>query len=151
MEVLIFLFYSFSLNDLSNIQIEYYNNEIKVEIPYKVLIKEISKINSNKNLINHSEINYSFALPLPKRFLLKSHLEQINDINWDKIIKNDKNQTFAYKIDNINFVNIIYQETFEFSDLKKTTNFLDECFTKFDENFFPIIIIENFNNGAFMI
>ena len=133
MEVLIFLFYSFSLNDLSNIQIEYYNNEIKVE------------------LINHSEINYSFALPLPKRFLLKSHLEQINDINWDKIIKNDKNQTFAYKIDNINFVNIIYQETFDFSGLKKTTNFLDECFTKFDENFFPIIIIENFNNGAFMI
>ena len=118
MEVLIFLFYSFSLNDLSNIQIEYYNNEIKVEIPYKVLIKEIIKI-SNKNLINHSEINYSFALPLPKRFLLKSHLEQINDINWDKIIKNDKNQTFAYKIDNINFVNIIYQETFDFSDLKK--------------------------------
>ena len=65
------------------------------------------------------KLKYSFALPLPKRFLLKSHLEQINDINWDKIIKNDKNQTFAYKIDNINFVNIIYQETFDFSDLKK--------------------------------
>ena len=48
------LSYPFSLNDLSNIQIEYYNKEIKVEIPYKVLIKEISKI-SNKNLINHSE------------------------------------------------------------------------------------------------
>ena len=48
------LSYPFSLNDLSNIQIEYYNKEIKFEIPYKVLIKEISKI-SNKNLINHSE------------------------------------------------------------------------------------------------
>ena len=83
----------FSYEDLVNIPLEYYNNEIKVEISYKVLTIENSQL-SYHNLRGYN----SFSLPLPNTILLKSSLNQIVDGNWDKVIKNGKNQAFACKV-----------------------------------------------------
>ena len=48
-----------------------------------------------------------------------------------------------------NLVNVIFQNTFMISDINKGYEFLDKCFESFDNNNYPIIVIENFNGGGY--
>ena len=52
-------------------------------------------------------------------------------------------------VDDNNKVNVIYQNTFFPSNLEESIIFFDECFSSFDNNYYPIIIIEDFNRGGY--
>ena len=68
------------------------------------------------------------------------------DMEWDLTLENGKLKCL---VDYENKVNVIYQNTFHVSDLKEGAKFFDDCFTNFDNNNYPIIIIENYNSGGY--
>jgi len=53
------------------------------------------------------------------------------------------------KVDIYNKDNVIYQNTFYPADLNKSIEFFYDCFSNFDNNKYPIIIIESFNLGGY--
>ena len=68
------------------------------------------------------------------------------DMDWDISIENGNLKCY---VDNENQVNVIFQNTFHVSSLEEGFKFFDECFTNFDNNIYPIIIIESFNGGGY--
>ena len=52
-------------------------------------------------------------------------------------------------VDEENKVNVIYQKTFHVSDFEEGLKFFDDCFSNFDNNIYPIIIIEKFIGGGY--
>lgn len=59
------------------------------------------------------------------------------------------NGNLRCKVDDNNKVNVIFQNTFFPSDFFKSIEFFLECFSNFDNNKYPIIVIESFNLGGF--
>ena len=68
------------------------------------------------------------------------------DMEWDITI--DDGNLKCY-VDKENKVNVIYQNTFYVSDIEEGAKFFDDCFSNFDNNIYPIIIIESFNGGGY--
>ncbi len=139
--------FPFNKKDLENIEIEL-NNGVKIKFNYKVLIKKkdskiiLSKLNSNNVLLNNINI-YDFS----KNYLTKiGELKYIDNVKWDKSIENGQ---FKCTVDEENKVNVIVQSSFDL-DRELTKKTISECFTLFDNNKYPIIIIENFNGGGFV-
>ena len=100
-------------------------------------------MNSNKFLLNNINI-YDFS----KNYLIKKgELKDIDNIIWDKNIENGK---FKCTVDNKNEVNVIVQSSFDLN-IELTKKTISECFSLFDNNNYPIIIIENFNKGGYGI
>ena len=142
--------FPFQKADLENIRIVYDDIISSVRFSYKVLynnnFENKSFFNIKNNDINiHKKIDDFSNLFLSKN---KEFLKQ-NIINWDyyysKNVK-DKNN-FKCRVDNTKQVNVIYQKTFAL-DFQKAKQFLDNCFSLFDKNKYPIIIIEDFNEGG---
>ena len=100
-------------------------------------------MNSNKFLLNNINI-YDFS----KNYLIKKgELKYIDNILWDKNIEDGQ---FKCKVDNKNEVNVIVQSSF-YLNIELTKKTISECFSLFDNNNYPIIIIENFNTGGYSI
>ena len=107
---------------------------------------------------NNSKINYDYRVEYKSNLALKLiyisyKIEQffydildIYDFDWDITLDDGKLKCY---VDDENKVNVIYQETFHVSDLEEGLNFFDECFSYFDNNIYPIIIIESFNGGGY--
>ena len=107
---------------------------------------------------NNSKINYDYRVEYKSNLALKLiyisyKIEQffydildIYDFDWDITLDDGKLKCY---VDDENKVNVIYQETFHVSDLEEGLNFFDECFSNFDNNIYPIIIIESFNGGGY--
>ena len=76
---------------------------------------------------------------------LKRSDKNLKDIKWDHMIENGN---LRCRVDISNNVNVILQKTFDISDINVAFNFLDQCFELFDNNNYPIIIIEDKNNGG---
>ena len=70
----------------------------------------------------------------------------IFDFEWDLTLEDGKIKCL---VDNENKVNVIYQNSFLVSDLEEGEKFFDQCFSNFDNNNYPIIIIESFNSGGY--
>ena len=68
------------------------------------------------------------------------------DMEWDTTIEDGNLKCY---VDNENKVNVIYQNTFYSSNYEDGFIFFDECFSNFDNNIYPIIIIESFNGGGY--
>ena len=90
----------------------------------------------------HLNILYYFS-----KFVLFFY-ENLNffDMEWDITLDDGKLKCY---VDEKNKVNVIYQNTFYVSDLEEGAKFLDDCFSNFDDNIYPIIIIESSNGGGY--
>lgn len=68
-------------------------------------------------------------------------------MKWDFSIDDGKLKCI---VDDLNRVNVIFQNTFLPSSIELAKQFLDNCFSSFDNNDYPIIIIEALNAGGYV-
>ena len=140
--------FPFEINYLSNIKIVY-SSGTTINVNYKVLCG-----NDNNILLNYFDIpdkknpNFSFQLLKPKINLFESFNENsVNDLKWNLSLENGK---IKCRVDNVNKVNVIFQKTFDPSNLEEAMIFIDNCFSLFDNNAYPIVIIEEQNGGGYV-
>ena len=141
--------YPFEESYLSDIIIHYSDDSI-IQYSYKVLLPSD---NNNKMLVNFINKNFNkfkvnFDLyEISKQFLIKNGLYQnLSEDKWNDF----DGRKFSCKVDNEKKVNVFYQNTFMTED-NHIYNFLNQCFTLFDGNTYPIIVIESFNNGGSLL
>ena len=70
--------------------------------------------------------------------------EKYNNSLWDFNHEN----SIKFKVDKENKVNIIYQNSFSFSNINKTISFFGKIMEEMSKNEYPIIIIESLNKGG---
>ena len=143
--------FPFIVEDLTNIILEY-DKGATVDVSYKIydvaatdslFLKNYYNIPNNFN-INMNDIR--FITPKSSLFeYLKKNDKNLKEVKWDHILENGK---LRCRVDTTNLVNVIFQNSFMISDLDKGYKFFDECFESFDNNNYPIIVIENFNGGG---
>jgi len=140
--------YPFEINSLSNIKIVY-SSGTTINVNYKVLYVNNKNILSNYFYIpDNNNINPSFLLLMPKINLygpLKKN--KLNDMKWDFSLDDGKLKCI---VDDLNRVNVIFQNTFLPSSIELAKEFFDNCFSSFDNNDYPIIIIEAQNTGGYV-
>ena len=142
----------FEADDLTNIELKYITNTT-IDISYKILntADQITLLNElfediPNNYIISSIYNYNLLKPKPLLFdALKQKNNNLKEVNWDMVIENGN---LKCKVDTNKYVNVIYQSSFTSSNLEKSFEFFDQCFASFDNNNYPIVIIENFNGGG---
>ena len=118
-----------------------YSNGVTISSKYIGFLNN-NEINELKNFgINNYEVN-----PTYNNELFNSISEQ-NAINWDINIDNH----IKCKVDNINHVNVIYQNSFKTNspDHIGIVNNFSYCHGNFSNNDYPLIVIENLNGGGF--
>lgn len=145
------LYFPFQKTDLENIRIVYDDFiSSSLTFSYKVLntnnVENKLFFNIKNNDINFNLINDHFSnlfLSKNKEFVNK------NTINWDYYYSENVKEKdyFKCRVDEMNEVNVIYQNTFVV-DFEKAKKVIDNCFSLFDGNTYPIIIIEDFNAGG---
>ncbi len=133
------IFFPFNDWRLTNIKIQYINNII-ININYKVFVEDddidVKSFNKFRFLKQNNFLN-------KKNYFWKTE----ETIKWDfNLVEN--NYMLKCRVDNKNKVNVIYQNSFNFDDLEKSFDFFDNCFYSFYNNNYPIIVIEDFNNGG---
>ena len=156
---------SFPLNysDMSLNDYEFEDNQI-VRMSYKIKIP-----NNIKNIQFNQYYLYSFKSigkiqPIDKikekfnifkgikndeiKTNLKSHLQ--SSLNWDISYDDGENNILKCRVDNINKVNAIYQNSFTL-DLYKGLATILKCAKLFYSNDYPIIIIESYNGGGYIL
>ena len=145
--------YPFEKDKLTNIKIIYENGN-SITIDFKVLHnKEKNKIlNQYFDLpIPGMENLSNFPILRPKHYIFDNFSDKktrkLQSINWDFTFDN---KILKCKVDSVNQVNVIFQSSFHVSDMKKSMKFFDNCFTSFDKNPYPIIVIENYNGGGYV-
>ena len=145
--------FPFRKDELANIELVYSTGRT-VDVSYKVITSKdekqlLSKFYDMPTNYNKSYINYN--LLRPKQFALeyyKKNSKILKEIKWDKIFENG---ILKCKVDSINNVNVIFQSTFMVNDLQASFLFLGECFDLFDDNNYPIVVIESNNNGGLIV
>ena len=125
--------FPFKIQHLTDIKIEYSNGEIIIQ-NYKVL--------EEKNLKNQNSFQY---ITDNAKFFNELNDKRFNDIKWDKEIDNGN---IKCRIDPNRGVNVIVQKTFAPSNTNEAKEFFDYCFSSFDNNHYPLVIIENLNGGG---
>ena len=125
------MFLPLDYSNLSNITIIYNDN---TELTFDYRVEYISNLALTINYISYNLYQFLY--------------EKFNffDFEWDMVLDDGKIKCY---IDNENKVNVIYQNSFYVSDLEEGANFFDDCFSNFDDNLYPIIIIESFNVGGY--
>ena len=141
--------YPFKLNDLTNITIEYENEDI-LHLDY---------IGINPNIEN--EEFYSFyqkemlknpddsIFDLENKFLISKGIKikkNSNEIKWDY---QTEDRQFKCRVDHEQKVNVFYQSSFSLDFYKAPYTFYN-CISLFNENKYPIIGIENENGGGYV-
>ena len=122
--------------NLTNIKITYDDNS-EIIFNYKILY-----IDEEENFLENFVFNIVYYYLEVKQIFY----ENFNLFDkWDRIF-DDGN--YKCTVDNENKVNVIYQNTFN-SDLTESYEFFDECFSDFNDNIYPIIIIQSFNGGGY--
>ena len=151
--------YPFEKEDLTNITITFSNNE-KITFDYtffkvKILSNELSKFYEKEMKKNKNNDIKPTIIDIEKKFSEKKKTKRnlqntIWDLNYQDNIK--------LKIDNVNRVNVIYQNSFVFEEEingKKQYDYNSyDIFTlitkKLNMNNYPIIVIEDFNSGGYL-
>ena len=141
--------YSFEIDDLSNIKVLYQNTYLPFTYSYKVIeideslddIKIFKEFLNTQNFINNNLKNYYIS----KQFFKRELLEEKKSIDWDI---NIENKQLRCRVDETNQLNVIYQSSFNLNE-ENAKKALKRCFTLFDNNQFPIIVIEDYNAGGY--
>ena len=145
--------------DEFNLIIEYNNNE-KIETKFIVVNDNNNQNNNDKNFeyffwnFKNEEKENIKKGNITNPNLLKKLQESKSDnktifrnldenIEWDIVIENK----FKCRVDVNNKVNVYVQNSFEF-EFNSIYKNLITCQNKFLSNDYPIIVIENFNNGG---
>ena len=133
---------------MSNIKIVY-SSGTTINVNYKVLYANNQKILSNYfEIPDNNNINPSFQFFKPKINLFDtSKTNKLNDMKWDFKIDDGKLKCI---VDDLNKVNVIFQNTFLVSNIELAKQLLDNCFSTFDDNDYPIIVIEALNAGGYV-
>ena len=121
-----------STKNLSSISLSYSNSDFKI-FDYKV--------------IHYTDDSYQINPHVPFLFEDPTY-DESKGIQWDKSVE-DEGGLLRCRIDSDNEVNVIYQNSFHIN-IDKAVTFFDECFSSFDENNYPLIIIENYNPGGYV-
>ena len=97
-----------------------------------------------------NKINNNFLSFKNKKRILNEETEKTT-INWDLELSHiEGNQAFKCRIDEINKVNVIYQNTFSFKFNFEAIGKMLKCVKAFLNNKYPIIIIESKNGGGYV-
>ena len=141
--------FPFIEEDLTNITLEYTTDAI-AHISYKIYnsVKDNLFLNEYFYFPNDFDNMNNIGIIMPKspafKYLEKNN-ENLKEVKWDNIIENGN---LRCKVDTTNLVNVIFQNTFDISNKIIGYDFFDKCFESFDNNNYPIIVIENLNHGG---
>ena len=143
----------FDIDDLTNIEIVY-SKGMSISLDYKIiynddtakLLNQFFDLPTN----NFKESSNYFELLKPKPMLhnyFRTNNNNLKAVAWDKTFDNG---ILKCKVDSENEVNVIFQSSFypDNSKILDFLDFLDDCFDKFYNNDYPIIVIENMNMGG---
>ena len=140
--------YTFYPEKFKNIKIEFIDKTI-INYDYKIIhIKKQSNkykkfiIKEIKNNLDNS-ILFSNLFELEKKYNNQNEKKDNNSL-WDLNHEN----SIKFKVDKDNKVNIIYQNSFSFSNINKTISFFGKIMEEMSKNEYPIIIIESLNKGG---
>ena len=154
-----FTTYPFKKNDLTNIEVEF-NNGNKINFDYKLYkvvkmnreLEEYYKKEMEKNKYN---IFQPTMIEIEKKFNeIKNKNRKLEQSLWDYNFDNK----LKLKIDHNNKVNVIYQNSMRFYEIENgekeidtnALNFHILLAKKIHNNNYPIILIEDFNNGGYI-
>ena len=82
------------------------------------------------------------------------NIEQTTQTNtdWDPTLSQiEEGNVFKCKVDHLNKVNVIYQNSFYFKDIHLVVGKMLKCVSSFFNNDYPVIIIESKNGGGYAI
>ena len=153
-----------NLHNMKSKQAQFVRNQYIIELfdfddyPIKKeRLKEIKIIYSNNQSVIY---DYLVLCPRMKTTILFGDFKRIiynnletKEVKWDESASSGQ---LKCKVDKINHVNVIYQNSFSFEKEGKeegwiiATKIIDKCFEKFDKNNFPIVVIEDFNKGGLL-
>ena len=120
-----------------NFELDNYFLNILKKTPPSIEIPPLDKINEN------------FLSFKNNKKILKE--ETSTTINWDLELSHiEERNEFKCKIDEINKVNVIYQNTFSFKFNLEAIGKMLKCVKAFLNNKYPIIIIESKNGGGYV-
>ena len=144
--------FPFVEEDLTNIKLEYTTGAV-ADVSYKIYNSAEDKDNLSLKEYFHFPNDYNTSMNDIKIIMPKSPLfsfieknnDNLKEVKWDYIIENGN---LRCRVDTTNLVNVVFQNTFSLSDLNIGYDFLDKCFESFDNNNYPIIVIENYNQGG---
>ena len=158
-------FYPLNYTDMSLNEYEFENGEI-LKIPY--IIKNIKSnniefdnffknyqksIGTFKN-IPHPDNIYQKFLSFQRLLNNNENIDQQTQTNndWDPSLSQiEDGNIFKCKVDHINKVNVIYQNSFYFKDIFLVVGKMLKCVSSFFNNDYPVIIIESKNGGGYAI
>jgi hypothetical protein len=128
---------------------------IELPLDYTNITDIIIEYNDGSYLSYNYKILYISDFSLQTIFYLNKYFHEFEQFfydnfnffdDWELILDNGN---IKCNVDDYNKVNVIYQNTFLPSDLIKSVEFFEKCFSIFDNNKYPIIIIESFNLGGY--
>ena len=120
-------------NNLSLVSIDYGTSDYFYETEY-----------FNYKVIHYLNHSYEINPHIPFLFEDTTYDEK----KWDESIEYEGGK-LKCRIDPFNRVNVIYQDYFN-TEISMTKKFFDKCFSSFDDNSYPIIVIENYNPGGYV-
>ncbi len=154
--------YPFEKTNLTNITI-YFLNGLKITFDYQIfkiksMSTELSEFYNKEMKKYQNSIIHPTIFDIEKKFLeekKKIRKRNLQQSFWDL----DYEGKIKLKIDKNNEVNVIYQNTFSFEEEIDGENIFDEksidffllMAKKLNNNNYPIIVIEDFNPGGYVV
>ena len=120
-------------------QLSYFSEEFK-----QYFLKEKEKYNKNNARLPKLE-DAELKLKKKKGFIQNNNLKQYCDF-WD--LESDDYDLLKCRVDEQNQLNVLYQESFSRDDFDNYEEIMYQYLSKFYQNDYKIVIIENRNNGG---
>ena len=128
---------------------------IELPLDYSNITDIIIEYNDGSYFAYNYKILYISDFNLQTIFYLNKYFHEFEQFFYDNLNFFDDwelsldDGNIKCNVDDYNEVNVIFQNTFLPSDLYKSVEFFEKCFSYFDNNKYPIIIIESFNLGGY--
>ena len=151
------ILYDFDDDNMKTLKIDFDDEDkTTITIPYffesDIDINEDEMLNNNQLKINKiSKSNIIKELKKTKKYK-RNLLKTDYFINWDaKYIDKDGNELFKCYADDDNNVNVYYISSFEASNKNEYIQTIKKCVEIFDENSYPIIVLNDLNKGGMVV
>ena len=142
--------YPLSLDELENYKIEFESGDIfetqfliisEIDIQYD--FRNLNDENNNSKKYNNNQIFWKNRK--------KRNFQKLNKLNSEFFYWNyEYDDILKCHIDNENKLNTYYINSFEAKNIDIFIETLENCYKLFDNNDFPIMIINDFNNGGYI-
>ena len=136
----------FKLNDLSQFKIVFDNNEEEIVVNTKYFIGSDIDINEEDNLRNLNYKNNINNNREEKNIKHKKRKRKLGEIFWD--YKYESEDSFNCFEDDVNKINIYYISTFNAKYKERFLETIKNCYSLFDNNTYPIVVINDLNDGG---